>query len=495
MNDVSKKSYVKELFSHTAIYGIGLVLNKAISFLLLPLYTNFFSPGELGLYNLVQSVWLFIILIYLYGLETSFIRFFIKAKEKKAKSEIYSTTLILVSVTSVFFSIIIYFSAGSISRLIGFDDQVMGKYLIQVLSFLIFFDTLFRFPLLLLRAELKAKTYLYLTILSLILNISFNVFFIAVLKLNIEAIFYSYIISVLITFLFGLYLTRDYLIPKISFKKVKSLITFGNKFIYIGLFLITIDLSSRFFLKYFWDESIVGIYSANYKLASVMGLIIAAFKFSWTPYFLNIAENPENKKIISEIFTYFVFAGLFLFLFFAFFTGPFVKISIFGYNLLAVKYQVGLSIIPVILLSYFFSGLYANLNVAPFFSDKTVYLLIVAAAGFITNAVLNFLLIPNFQMIGAAYSTLITYFVMFLLIYFISQKIYKINYNWNKIFKISILTVIIYSISLILKYFIQQRPILLIFLYLFLVILFLFTINYFKVLELSKIKILFSRKT
>ena len=166
------------------------------------------------MFNLVQSVWLFIILIYVYGMETSFIKFFIDSKEKKEKSEVYSTTLILIFSTSVIFSIIIYFSSGSISSLIEFDNPSKGIFLIQVLSFLLFFDTLFRFPLLLLRAELKAKTYLYLTTLSLILNIAFNIIFIVVLKYNIEAIFYSYIISVFVTFLFGLYFTRGYLILK-----------------------------------------------------------------------------------------------------------------------------------------------------------------------------------------------------------------------------------------------------------------------------------------
>lgn len=494
VND-QKKSHVKELFSYTAIYGIGLFLNKAVSFLLIPLYTNFFTPGELGMFNLVQSVWLFIILIYVYGMETSFIKFFIDSKENKEKAEVYSTTLILIFSTSVIFSIIIYFSSGSIANLIEFDNPSKGIFLIQVLSFLLFFDTLFRFPLLLLRAELKAKTYLYLTTLSLILNIAFNIIFIVVLKYNIEAIFYSYIISVFVTFLFGLYFTRGYLILKVSFQKALKLIFFGNKFIYIGLFLVVIDLSDRFFLKYFWGEDIVGIYSVNYKLASVMSLIIAAFKFSWTPYFLNILDNPDNKKIISDIFTYFVFAGLFLFLLFTFFTAPIAKISFWGYSILEDRFQIGLVIIPVILLSYFFSGLFANLNVAPFFSNKTIYLLMVTAIGFIINVTLNFLLIPKFQMMGAALATLITYSVMFIIIYFISQKIYCIDYNWNKIFKISSLALITFVISYIVKNFFIHSPTLLILLYLLLLSLFLFSINFFKILDLKKIKILFSKHT
>ena len=388
------KSQVKELFSQTAIYGVGILLNRSLSFLLLPIYTYFFSPGELGLYNLIQSIWLFVILIYVYGMETSLIKFFIDAKDDENKKEIYSTTLILITVTSIIFSTLIYLFAGNIVSLFSFDDNEKAKFLLQILSLLLFFDTLSRFPLLLLRAELKARTYFNINLVSLFVNILLNIIFIVVLKLNIEAILYSYFISVIFTLIIGIIITRKFFGFAFSFKRAKELVLYGNKFIYMGLFLLLIEISDRFFLKYFFDESIVGIYSANYRLASVMSLCIAAFRFSWTPYFLSIGDNPDNKKIISDIFTYFVFAGLFLFLIFSFFTEPLVKISFGSYSILNVKYQIGLSIVPMVLLAYFFSGLFANLNVAPFYADKTSKLFIVNAEGFLLNIILNFILNP-----------------------------------------------------------------------------------------------------
>ena len=103
------KSYVTELFSHTAIYGVGLLLNKAVSFLLLPVYTYYYSPAQLGLFNLIQSLWLFIIVFYLYGMETSFIKYFIDAKDDKSRSEIYSSSLLLIISSSIILSTALYF--------------------------------------------------------------------------------------------------------------------------------------------------------------------------------------------------------------------------------------------------------------------------------------------------------------------------------------------------------------------------------------------------
>jgi O-antigen/teichoic acid export membrane protein len=74
----SNQSHIKELISTTTIYGLSIFLNRSAGFLLLPLYTYYLSPQEMGLFNLMQSIWLFIILIYMYGMETSFIKFFIE---------------------------------------------------------------------------------------------------------------------------------------------------------------------------------------------------------------------------------------------------------------------------------------------------------------------------------------------------------------------------------------------------------------------------------
>jgi O-antigen/teichoic acid export membrane protein len=428
-------------------------------------------------------------------METSFIRFFIDAKEEKLKREIYSTSLILISFTSLLFSVIIYFLSGTVSNFIGFENIEKGTYLIKILSILLFFDTISRFPLLLLRAELKAKIYFYLSVSSLLINLIFNVLFIVVLKLNVEAILYSYIISVIFALIAGLVITKKFFSLKFSLKEAKELFIYGNKFIYFGLFLLLIDVSDRFFLKYFFDESIVGIYSASYRLGTLMSLAIAAFRFSWTPYFLNLSENPENKKIISEIFTYFIFAGLFLFLFFSFFTEPVVKYSFDGFSLLNSKYYSGLIIIPIILLSYFFSGLFANLNVVPFYTNRTSILLLISLEGLIINILLNILLIPKFQMLGAAYSTLFTYVIMFIHIYYLSQKLYKIEYQWKAILILSISAAILFAIFYYIQNYLEIRLLIKVIIYFFLIIAYLTSSNLFRIIKISNIKLLIKKDT
>ena len=490
---MENKSHIKELFSQTVIYGLGIMLNKSVGFLLLPLYTKYFPPEQIGLITLVQSLSLVLGVIYMFGMETAFMKYFIDAKDDESRSVIYSSTLVLLSVTSLFISSVVFMNAGNIVSLLDFTERDESVFLIKILSIFLVVDTIYRFPLLFFRAKLESKTYAFINLLTFLVNIICNILFIVILKKGVESIFYSYIISVSLTFVLGLGLTKKYLTAKFSTRKIKEMLTFGNKFIFIGFFVLFIDVSDRFFLKYYFDESIVGIYSANYRLASVMSFLIASFKFSWTPYFLNLNSDPGNKKIISSIFTNFIFTGTILFLLFSVFTELLVKISFFGIEFLNAEYWSGLKVVPVILAAYFISGVYSTLNAAPFFTNNTRSILFITFAGVISNTVLNIILIPLFDITGAAVSTLLTYFIMFIIIYFYSQKIYKIQYDWNKISKLVLSAVMVFALCYFIINELNTEIIIKMIVDLAIISLLLFFINYFKIIELKKVSALFKK--
>ena len=72
-------------------------------------------------------------------------------------------------------------------------------------------------------------------------------------------------------------------------------------------------------------------------------------------------------------------------------------------------------------------------------------------AGAITNVAANYLLIPMFNITGAALATLFSYVVMAVGFYFVSQKHFPVNYEWRKIcktfFLLAIIAVLFYSIQ------------------------------------------------
>lgn len=442
------QTYIRKIFSDTVIYGFGNIINRFLGFLLLPLHTYFFNPAEYGVYSLIYSFGFFAAVFYLFGMETSFQKYFIETKEHENRKIIFSTTLQLLLVTSLLFSILIFLFSDFIAGLITGNRN--NGFLVRLLAVLLFIDVLSRFPMILINSLQLSKVYTALNVGAVIVNISANLLFIAVLGMGIEAIFYSLIISYLFILIVSLVYCRKYLALNFDKTKIKTLIKFAHSFLYYGLFLIILDQADKFIIQYFKGSGEVGIYSACYRIGMIMNLLISGFRTAWIPFFMNLKEEQNNKEIFSKVFTYFFYGGMLFFLAIALFGTDIVELKLGGFSLLDEKYWSGMVILPFILLAYFAFGLFTNVNIASYFENKIKYLIISSGIGAASNILLNIILIPYYSIIGAAISTMVSYFIMFAVLYLYSQKVYRIHYEWSKIVYAAILTLCLYFLNFIL---------------------------------------------
>jgi O-antigen/teichoic acid export membrane protein len=433
---------IRKIFSDTLVYSIGYFLNRLMPFLLLPVYTYYFSPKEYGTYSLFYVFWMFVVIFYLFGMETSFQKFFIEAKTESEKKSVFSSTIIIILLSSIVFSLLIFFFSAPIAKLI--TGNAGNAYFVKIISVLLVVDSLARIPMILLNSLQRSKIYTAINLVVMVINVAANLIFIIYFKGGIESVFYSYLISYVFLFLLSFAASFRYFEFKIDKAKIKTLLKFASSFLLYGLFLISMDTIDRYIIEYFKGTEQVGIYSACYRIGVVMNLLILGFRTAWTPFFLNLKDEANNKEIFAKVFSYFCYAGLFLFLTLSFFIDDLIKFKIDSISLLDEKYWSGIGIIPYILLSYLFFGLYTNLNVASYFENKIKYLIISSAIGAISNIVLNFILIPPFSIMGAAVATLASYFIMFIVLYFFSQKTFHIPYDWISILKVSIFAALLF---------------------------------------------------
>lgn len=445
--------FIKKIFSDSIIYGLGNILNRFLGFLLLPLYTYFFNPEQFGVFSLVYAFWFFAAVFYLYGMETSFQKHFIESLKTKNSAIIFSSAVFQITGTSLIFSILIYYLSPFISRLLTGSEA--NSSLVGLIAVLLFIDSLSRFPMIAINAEQKAKVYSFINISSVIVNVVFNIVFIVVLKLGIESIFYAFIISYSYQLILSFFFCRKYFTFKLDTAEIKKLVKFAHSFLYYGIFLISLDLIDRYFIGYFLGDASVGIYSACYRIGMIMNLLISGFRTAWIPFFMNLKGEENNKVIFSKIFSYFVYGAMILFLAISLFAGDIVHFRIGNFTFLAKDYWSGIVIIPYVLMAYFFFGLYTNLNIASYFENKISYLIISSGAGFISNLIFNFILIPRYNITGAALSTMLSYFIMFAVLYYLSQKVYHIPYDIFRSVFIIIIALVLYFVNLFLPYLIN----------------------------------------
>ena len=443
------KEKLKELTKDTAIYGISTMLGRFLNFILVPFYTNVFSPADYGVVILIYSYIALFNIIFIYGMDAAFLKYS-AFKDIGDEKDNFSTPFFSVLFTSVFFCGLLVLLNQPIAGFVELSSNL--NYLIILSALILFFDANAVISFLKLRLERKAKLFSFIKIINIVFNIVLNVFLILKLKWGIEAIFISNLVASVLSFLL--------LIPtllkniKFSFHKVllKRLLKFGLPYLPAGLGMMLVQVIDVPILEKLTDIKTVGIYKANYKLGIFMMLFVNMFQYAWQPFFLTNAKEENAKELFSKVLTYFTIVGSLMLVMLSLFISDIVKINFAGISIIGAKYWEGLCIVPVILLAYLFNGLYVVFSAGIYIEEKSIYAPIVTGVGAITNVIANYVLIPQLNIMGAALATLLSYIVMALGYYFVTQKYYKINYDYYKLVKIALAVLFVGTVYYLLMY-------------------------------------------
>ncbi len=443
------KEKLKELTKDTAIYGISTMLGRFLNFILVPFYTNVFSPADYGVVILIYSYIALFNIIFIYGMDAAFLKY-AAFKDIGDEKDNFSTPYFSVLLTSIFFGGLIIFLQRPIAEFVELKSNL--NYIITLTALILFVDANVVIPFLKLRLEKKAKLFSLIKIISIVFNIILNVFLIIKLKWGIEAIFISNLAASVLSFL----LLTPTLIKniKFSFHKIlfKRLLKFGLPYLPAGLGMMLVQVIDAPILEKLTDVNTVGIYKANYKLGIFMMLFVNMFQYAWQPFFLTNAKEENAKELFSKVLTYFTIVGSLMLILLSLFISDIVRINFFGFSIIGEKFWGGLYIVPIILLAYLFNGLYVVFSAGIYIEEKSIYAPIVAGIGAFTNIVANYILIPQLNIMGAALATLLSYVVMAAGYYIVTQKFYKINYDYIKLSKITIAVVFVGAVYYMLMY-------------------------------------------
>jgi len=422
---------IKTLSKDTLIYGTNTIIGRFLGFFLVPFYTNKFIPEEYGIIAIIYAYIAILNVFFSIGLESGYMKFS-STLEIGNEKENFSNPFILLFSNSLILAAILFFFSDSFTHIFQIEEKY--SILIRYTALILFFDAIVLIQFAYLRLHNKAKTFAFIKISNIIINVLLNVILISYFKMGIEAVFLSNLIASVVTFLMLIPVLAKNFVFQINKDLIKQVIKFSIPIIPAGIAANIVQTISRPILKFLTDDSIVGIYQASFRLGILMMLIVSMFEFAWRPFFLNNAKDPNAKQIFSKVLTLFIIFTSFVFLIASIFIEDIVKLKLpFNTYLIGKPYWDGLSIVPVILFAYLLYGIYINLMAGIYIEKKTKYLPMITGAGAIANIVFNFILIPKFSYMGAAIATLISYLIMMLGIYFVSQKFYKINYEYKKI--------------------------------------------------------------
>ncbi|HEX2963137.1 MAG TPA: flippase [Ignavibacteriales bacterium] len=433
----------KELTKDTAVYGISTILSRFLTFILVPFYSHVLGKAENGIVGYIYAYIAFLNIIYLYGMDSAYLKYASLNKDEKNKKSVFSTPYIFVTITSVVISLLIIIFRPQVNAAMDIPQDRWD--ISYYFTFILFFDALAVIPFAHLRLLRKARKFALIKTINIIVNVALNIILIRGFKMGMMAVFISNLVASVLTLILLVPEIMRNLEIKINKELLKKMLRFGLPYLPASLASMVIQVIDRPILLMMTDESTVGVYQINYKLGIFMMLFVSMFQYAWQPFFLHNAKEKNAKELFAKVLTYFVLAGSAVLVVLSLFIDDLIRVRIMGFTLIGAAYWSGANIIPIVLLGYLFNGIYVNFTAGIFIEEKTKYLPYITGLGALVNVGVNYTLIPHFGIMGAASATLASYVVMAIALFIVVQKFYKIDYEYGKLFKI-LLSVLIPAI-------------------------------------------------
>jgi O-antigen/teichoic acid export membrane protein len=452
-------SVLKKLAGQTAVYGLSSIVGRFLNYLLVPIYTRVFvgteGVAEYGVSTYFYSVAAFGAVIYTYGMETAFFRFAQKEGEKPEK--VFATATWSLVLSSLVLSLLIFLFADSWAKWAGYAGK--GAYF-SFFAIIFAADSISTIPFAWLRKQNDALRFALLRLLSIGVNIGLNLLCYVVLPylaakglgqpldLSVRWMFIANVLSSLVVLPF---FKKEFQMLRFGFDKIlwRKMFDYAYPIIFMGLAGMINETFDRILLKKLLPDPStadyqIGIYGAVYKLSIIMTLFIQAFRFAAEPFFFAQAKGEDAKQTYADVLQYFIMVCSIIFV------GVLLFLDVFK-HFIGVSYHSGLKVVPILLLANLFLGAYYNLSIWYKLTDKTRLGALVSIVGAVITLILNYLWIPYFGYEGSAWATLICYFSMAAISFFLGQHYYPVPYKTKRTLSYLALALATYLISELIK--------------------------------------------
>lgn len=430
-------SEIKLLGRHGGIYGLSNILNRIVSFVLLPLYTRYLDPSDYGVMDLLYFTTAFIGIVLEMGINTALSRFYFDSEDQKERNKVVTSAFYGFGIGSTIIILVLIAFAKPLTGMI-FDGTEYSNLMILALAGL-GLDMYIKVAFTYIRVRMRSFTMMSVSVARLVMQLSMNIYFIVELDMGVKGILLSTVIANSALFLFLIPYTLRETGIKFSKDKFKEMFIFGLPLIPSNFLAYIVNVSDRYFVNHFSGLNLTGLYTLGYRFGILINEFVGApFGKIWIPRRYEMYMRGDSERIFAKIFTYFTTLLFFVGMGISIATRDVIKI------MADPAYWDAYKVVPIITLSYILSNFQMHFNIGIMIKKKTKYILYINIVTASLNLVLNYFMIKNYDMFGAAYATLISFAAKVALVYILSNRLIKIVIEWGRLLKVSILAVALY---------------------------------------------------
>ena len=410
----------KRLLSNTAIFAAGTFTSKLLVLLLMPLYTSILSTEQYGVSDLITQTANLLIPLACVGVCDAIFRFSIDCEDKK---KVFSTALAVIFAGSVILVLL-----SPVFELFDIFDGYSWLICAYVIC-----ANLHSACAHYVRAQGKSIIFSTQGIINTALTIAYNLLFLVVFKMGVT----GYVLSVVaadLTVTVGLVLVtkiyKDVSISGFDAKTLRDMLKFSIPYIPTTILWLVTSVSDRFVVTYFCGEDANGLYSAAYKIPTLLTLMCTVFIEAWQLSAVRDGGSSleERRGFFGRVYRDYLCIMIVGASFLA------ASSQIFTRILLASSYYESWQYVPILAMATMFSALSSFMGSVYFLEKKSFWSMLTTFAGAFVNVVLNFVMIPKHGAMGAAVATLISYMTVYAVRVVDTRRYVKFNTHNVKLF-------------------------------------------------------------
>ncbi|MGM8366160.1 lipopolysaccharide biosynthesis protein [Virgibacillus sp. W0181] len=409
----------QKLMRDTFIYGVANFGSAALGFLMIPLYTFYFSPSEYGLWDLVVTTSTLLMPFITFELINATYRWVLEEKDETVRATLITTGAIAVIRNMLIFTGIaaIIFFIISIPfkwEALLYINVAIGINFIQQCARGLGFNKLFA----------------VMGILQTLIVVILNLVFILLFQLRIEAFFYSAIIAGVSMIIlgwkvmgFGKYIrVRSY-----SKKILHSFLVYAIPIIPGAASWWIMTMSDRYMITLFLGVDFNGIYAIANKIPALLLMINTVFFLAWKDSAILSFKSEEKNSYYSTVFFHFFRLMTTSVIMLTLLTKPILALVISDAFYEAWKY-IGILLVGALFhtFSLFWSAGYHG-------AKKTNIILITSVAGAVINVVFNLVFIHFIGLYAVALSTVFAFLTTWIIRVMSAKKYFDVSMNIKEV--------------------------------------------------------------
>ena len=435
-------SQIGRIGRQTAIYGLGIVLSKAVAFIMLPVYTRFLTPGDYGVMELIEMTLDVISIVAGGKIALGIFRYYHKAETVEEQRTVVSTALLTLATSYTLVALLALIAAPWLSELV-FRNATQAP-LIRIAAGSLAFQSLLIAPLAYVRVQQRPTMFVAANLAKLLVSLSFNIYFVVHLHLGARGVLLSNFISTaLVGTVLAVYVVREVGLSWSS-RAIRDLLRYGIPLIGTQVATFIVTFGDRYFLQRASTITAVGVYTLAYQFGFMLGTLgYMPFELVWDPMRFRVAKRPDRDEIFARAFVYLNVALLSLAVLIILFIGDLLHV------MTTPGFYGAAHLVPVILIAYVLQGWASMQCTGIYVVEKTELVTVGTWLSAITAIVGYAVLVPRFFGLGAALATVLAFAVYYGTCYYFSQRAWPIRYDWSPVLRQIVLGTIVIGIGLL----------------------------------------------